>query len=288
MPKKFKTKQVQSDKRQALIDALAANRLFQQHREALLADEFMGGCLRIFEIYKSIGAPYVTASSEQGLSFDMEFTAHWLSHPLCTIPKGSIRPAVLPSFLTTDFPTFMQHRVSAWQSTERIIASWEKAGIPANEVWSVLQRIDPSKKRTVELLSSHHDLWVSLVKSHREACLHLLHLTSPETAFAIFSHELLSAIGKAAVQGVEMCSKALTALEEGSRLVKEIKKKFLHKHSPLQAEVRQQLIRLRRKYVKEETPTDTSHRLEKLLNTWAPNEADPWKAANIRPYVYKK
>jgi hypothetical protein len=66
MPKKPKAKQVQPEKHQALIDALAVNCLVQQHREALLADEFIGVCLRIFEIYKSIGAPYVTASSVNG------------------------------------------------------------------------------------------------------------------------------------------------------------------------------------------------------------------------------
>jgi hypothetical protein len=96
---------------------------------------------------------------------------------------------------------------------------------------------------------------------------------------------LLSEIKRAAIRGVEICTAAITKLDQATKVLEEGKRHFVHLRNFSHADAKRCLVRLRRKYMKEK-PATTAHRAAHLLTMWDPDTK--WPASSLRVYVYEK
>jgi hypothetical protein len=290
MPKKLKIQKTKLGINQlARINALSAYAVNNEARkleEALRADEFMRVYLRIADIHESLGEPFVTKTPE-GPAYNLEASPRWLANRLCNYSERANKEATsrVPTIVAQDIATFAQRRTEAMASTTRVVALWEKDGIPVKEVWAILQRINPHRKRWVATMAIYHEMLVSMIEAYREACFNLCELNHPDTAFIIFPSQLREQIAKGSIEGMVACTQARAKMEEGSRIIKAAKRQHVDVRNPIQEAVKQRLVNLRKQYVKE-TPAKTSQMTAQILNAWDPADAEAkkpkWNASSIR------
>jgi hypothetical protein len=262
------------------------NRIAYKRFTDLHADPFMNVLFRLVDIYRSLGEPFVAPLTPQSHGFNVKLTPQWRLNPLCQFPKP--KKTVLQSIPRVDTSTFIQWREEAHEATTKIVMRWERAGVESKQIWTALKKINPGKKRCLTDLALDHERIVSTIESQREACFHLAMMAHPDTHFIVFPSQLRTDIKHAAMAGMEACTKALTKLEEGTRIIESAKHQYIHERSPLLSAAITDLRDLRRRHV-QESRSETANRIAQLLNAWAPRPEKPWNGSSIRAgYLYRK
>ena len=108
-----------------------------QFTQRLLADPFWRVFLQLRAIYTDLGEPFVIVNPT---TQERELNMCLVREPQT---KKKQRVQHHSPFLAMDQSALIQGRQRADASTQRIVASWAKAGIPSSDVWEILEKITP-------------------------------------------------------------------------------------------------------------------------------------------------
>ena len=232
------------------------------------ADKFSNVILSLMEIYAELGEPFLSINPETNK---------------CTFNLGEGLPVIWVS------PEFADERKAAMEAAERIIesGSWAKAGISSTSIWEILVTLDPVSKRYLSIIFDDCHRWlISSIESQRKRCHQMSRLASPETGLSAIRAHVRADIFKAAIQGIDNCTDALSKLENAKAIIKDVKREWLDAGSRSRREAEDKLVELREKYLPEETPSDRARRIVRLLQAYDPGTK--WNANSLRVRIYRK
>lgn len=242
-----------------------------QFTTRLRANPFMGIFLQLGEIYTDLGEPFITINPTT--------QARELKVPLYPEWSTKQKRRVQPSFLAMDHSTFIQRRQEATAAAQRIVASWAKAGIPSIDVWEILDKITPVKKRLLAQVALEHGRIVSTIEAQREACYQMARIVSPQDGLIVLSSNLRRQIARGAISAVGTCSVALGKLVKAGQIIEKAKREFVDLRNSMRRDAETGLVRLREKYIKERKATRARVTVT-LLHAFDPET--PWNANSIR------